>query len=129
MARACTICNLAQRSRLEQMVSQGASNRYVARVFGVTEQAIRRHKATHGLQAVIPKNTAVIADDSASDQIGPAKALDKIVQPSGAVLQSTTKRVRPVSLNVIKPVPLHKTSHTEDSEPQAEMVGSSRAHE
>jgi len=47
MARACTICTHASREAIDRALLDLAPNRRVATRYGVTEQAVRRHRASH----------------------------------------------------------------------------------
>lgn len=47
MPRACSICSHAEREAIDRALTESTPNRRIAAQFGVTEQALRRHKAGH----------------------------------------------------------------------------------
>jgi hypothetical protein len=47
MPRSCTVCEHPKRETIDRKLVGGASNRSVASIYGVSEAAVRRHKANH----------------------------------------------------------------------------------
>lgn len=47
MSRLCSICQRADRASIDAALASGAANRRIAAQYGLSEQAIRRHKADH----------------------------------------------------------------------------------
>jgi hypothetical protein len=74
MPRVCTICSHAQRSEIDRSLVDGATYRTIADRFGLSETALKRHKAEH-LPAKVAKaqEAAEVAD--ADDLLQQMKAL------------------------------------------------------
>src|SRR5215217_8391184 len=47
MPRSCTVCEHPEREAIDRALVGGASNLSVSSLFGVSESAVRRHKANH----------------------------------------------------------------------------------
>lgn len=58
MPQPCTICTHAQRAAIDRALVSGAPNRRVAEEYGVTEQAIRRHRDRHVPEALTQAQAA-----------------------------------------------------------------------
>lgn len=71
MSNACTICNHPQRGLIEQDMTTGMPNTKTAAKWGLSKDAVRRHKGTH-LSAAL--KTVISRRDTA----GAASALDRL---------------------------------------------------
>jgi FixJ family two-component response regulator len=47
MGRICTCCSHPQRREIDQALVQGRDNRRIAARYGLSENAVRRHRAEH----------------------------------------------------------------------------------
>src|SRR6476646_10333144 len=54
MSSVCTICTCLHRDAIDRLLVMGSPNRRIAAQYGVTEQALRRHRAAH-LPSVLVK--------------------------------------------------------------------------
>jgi len=66
MARTCTVCTHAERAAIDRALVAGEPKRRIAAHFGLTEQALRRHRADHvaeELAAAKQAEDAAAADD------------------------------------------------------------------
>ncbi len=81
MSRGCTVCDHEQRERIDQELAAGTPNRRIAREYGPTEQAIRRHLANH----VSLNVTNGVATN------GTVSALNKSEQEHGMTVNDSTR--------------------------------------
>jgi hypothetical protein len=58
MPQPCTICTHTSRPEIDRLIVSGEPNQRVATKFGVTESAIRRHRASHLPQALAKAQAA-----------------------------------------------------------------------
>lgn len=65
MPRACTVCRHPERDAVEAALIRGEANRAVAARFGLSPQAIRRHKQGHLLPALAAAEAARRTADAA----------------------------------------------------------------
>ena len=71
MAQACSICTHPQRAEIDQAIVSGGPNRRIAAQYGVSENAIRRHKKN----GHIPEQIAKAAKKKEIKQAGEIKAV------------------------------------------------------
>ncbi len=63
MPRSCTVCEHPEKEAMDRALVGGASNRSLASLFGVSEAAVRRHKAKHlPAKLVMAEKAAEVAE-------------------------------------------------------------------
>ena len=64
--RACSVCSKAERWQLGAAIVAGAPNRRIATQYGLTEAAVRKHRASHLPLALLkPAEEAQVAESDA----------------------------------------------------------------
>jgi adenine-specific DNA methylase len=74
MPRSCASCEHPQRAAIDRALASGASNRATASLYGVSESAVRRHKANH-LPATLAKAYEAEEASHAGDLLRQVRAL------------------------------------------------------
>ncbi len=59
MSRGCSVCDHEARERIDLELEAGTPNRRIAREYGPTEQAIRRHLANHVMSVNVTNGGSV----------------------------------------------------------------------
>ncbi len=74
MPRSCTVCEHPKRGEIDRALVGETSNLSVSSLFGVSESAVRRHKANH-LPATLAKAEEAKEASRAGDLLGQVRAL------------------------------------------------------
>ncbi len=69
MPRACTVCLLPERAAIDAALAGGEPNRRIATQYGLSEAAVRRHRADH-IPELLLKAYEAIERDNAEDLAG-----------------------------------------------------------
>jgi len=75
MPRSCTVCEHPDRGAIDEALVGGASNLSVSSLFGVSESAVRRHKANHLPAKLVMARAAEEAAEEVAEEVAEADDL------------------------------------------------------